>query len=324
MIINNQQYSSPVFMMDSVEYNGVNYSRINKIYIKRDDFIPFSFGGNKARMGLMYFKDADEKGCNCVITTGGSNSNMCRIIANLAAERDWPCYILLIDEYSEAESRSALLEQILDANVIRTDMIGLYKELRELKEKLQNEGKTPYFIDTGGHGTIGVKACMDYFEEVSEYEKDTGIEFDRVYLTVGTGTTISGLVSAQIIHGDTRKKIIGISAAQKNPRLRGLVKTGVSRYLKSQDYTFDEADIENRLFLRDQYVFGGYGAASDDVQKLIIKVFREQGIPLDSVYTGKGFYGMLRDLAESNVRDEIILFIHTGGTPLFFEMVNSL
>ena len=33
----------------------------DNIWIKREDLIPFSFGGNKARKAEMFFKDFDEE-----------------------------------------------------------------------------------------------------------------------------------------------------------------------------------------------------------------------------------------------------------------------
>ena len=41
------------------------------------------------------------------------------------------------------------------------------------------------------------------------------------------------------------------------------------------------------------------------------------GIPLDETYTGKAFMGMSEYIYE--ISDKNILFIHTGGTPLFFD-----
>lgn len=29
----------------------------NKLYIKRDDLVPYSFGGNKARKGVLFFEE---------------------------------------------------------------------------------------------------------------------------------------------------------------------------------------------------------------------------------------------------------------------------
>ncbi len=48
----------------------------------------------------------------------------------------------------------------------------------------------------------------------------------------------------------------------------------------------------------------------------------EEGIPLDTTYTGKAFWGGMKEYIKKNkVAGENILFIHTGGTPLFFLMI---
>ena len=64
------------------------------LYIKREDLIPYSFGGNKARKGLLFFKEIDKGGYDCVVTYGSSHSNHCRIIANMAAARKMKCYLI--------------------------------------------------------------------------------------------------------------------------------------------------------------------------------------------------------------------------------------
>jgi D-cysteine desulfhydrase len=40
---------------------------------------------------------------------------------------------------------------------------------------------------------------------------------------------------------------------------------------------------------------------------------------MDPTYTGKAFAGMIRYLADQKIRGENILFLHTGGLPLFFD-----
>ncbi len=39
----------------------------NTIYVKRDDLIPFSFGGNKVRIAKEFIDDMRDKNCNCMI-----------------------------------------------------------------------------------------------------------------------------------------------------------------------------------------------------------------------------------------------------------------
>ncbi len=48
-------------------------SNKNNIYIKRDDLIPISFGGNKARKAMNFFKEIDQGGFDCVVTYGSGS-----------------------------------------------------------------------------------------------------------------------------------------------------------------------------------------------------------------------------------------------------------
>ena len=50
-------------------------------------------------------------------------------------------------------------------------------------------------------------------------------------------------------------------------------------------------------------------------------MLRCNGIPLDPTYTGKAFWGMLQYLKDHGIRGKRILFLHTGGTPLFFDLL---
>lgn len=50
----------------------------------------------------------------------------------------------------------------------------------------------------------------------------------------------------------------------------------------------------------------------------------KEGIPVDTTYVGKAFWGMLQYLQEQAVSGRKILFLHTGGTPLFFDKLNII
>ena len=39
----------------------------NELYIKREDLLPFSMGGNKVRIGEAFFDDMKQKGCDCMV-----------------------------------------------------------------------------------------------------------------------------------------------------------------------------------------------------------------------------------------------------------------
>ncbi|NLZ51822.1 MAG: pyridoxal-phosphate dependent enzyme, partial [Thermoanaerobacteraceae bacterium] len=82
----------------------------NAFYIKRDDLIPISFGGNKARKAVLFFQDIKIKGADCVVTYGSSSSNHCRIISNLSASIGLPCYIISPIETDKPTSNSKMVD----------------------------------------------------------------------------------------------------------------------------------------------------------------------------------------------------------------------
>lgn len=74
----------------------------------------------------------------------------------------------------------------------------------------------------------------------------------------------------------------------------------------------------------DDYVLNGYGTCNSSILRTIKQVLVQDGIPLDTTYTGKAFWGMLDYIRKIQIRDKNILFIHTGGTPLFFDKLEEL
>lgn len=75
----------PTPIIDLGEYQN------NHLWIKRDDLIPFSFGGNKARKARLFFNDIDNGDYDCVVAYGSGSSNHCRVIANECCIREMKC-----------------------------------------------------------------------------------------------------------------------------------------------------------------------------------------------------------------------------------------
>ena len=55
----------------------------------------------------------------------------------------------------------------------------------------------------------------------------------------------------------------------------------------------------------------------------IYNVMMRYGIALDPTYTGKAFNGMTEYIENTSISGKNILFIHTGGTPLFFDYLDK-
>lgn len=295
---------------------------INNIFIKRDDMLPISFGGNKARKAVKFFQDIDQGEFNCVVTYGSSSSNHCRIISNMAATRNLPCFIIGPNEASKPTFNSEMM-QLFGAEVTVVPVNEVHDTIEKKLSDLRTQGKKPYFIPGGGHGNLGTQAYVDCYQEILKYEKENGIFFDYIFLASGTGTTQAGLVCGQIMNRD-RRQIIGISIARKNPRGRQIVLNSICEYLQEKEFPYDIQLVEETTHFEDGYTGDGYGRINEAIQQSIKQMLICHGIPMDSTYTAKAYTGMKEYLREHEIHNKNILFIHTGGMPLFFDDLNKL
>lgn len=296
-------------LQDLGDYKG------NHLYIKREDLIPFSFGGNKARKAQLFFQEIEKGEYDSVVTYGSGSSNHCRIVANECCRRGLLCYIISPEEASKPTFNSQMMD-MFGADITTVPVSEIHVTIESKIAELRETGRQPYFIEGGGHGNIGTDAYVQCYHEIRRQETEFGVQFDYIFFASGTGTTHAGLVCGQILAGDERK-IIGISIARKNPRGRDVVLDSIRTYLGDGS---DEEEIQDKTIFIDDYTFG-YGKEDIRVKQTIENVLKTYGIPLDATYTGKAFMGMTEYL--KNIKEKNVLFIHTGGTPLFFDELRS-
>lgn len=306
--------------LSHIEYVDSFYD--NSIFIKREDLIPYSFGGNKARKAKLYFEEIDNGNYDCVVTYGTSHSNHCRVVANMAAQRKLPCIIISPEEVSEPTFNSKMIT-LFGAETIVVPVSSVHDSIEQCLASLREQGHIPYFIQGGGHGNIGTEAYTQCYDEIASFEEINNIHFDYIFFASGTGTTQAGLVCGKLIHNDDCK-IIGISIARKNSRGRDVVVQSINDYFLEKGLKFSCEEIEENTIFVDDYISQGYGLSSEEQLFSIINELIIIGIPFDSTYTGKAYYGMKDYLFRHSIKEKTVLFIHTGGTPLFFDDLNSI
>lgn len=289
----------------------------NQLFIKRDDLIPFSFGGNKARKAMLFWEDIKEKDVDYIVTYGSSHSNHCRIIANLASSQKLKCIIISPRE-NEQETFNRKMMKLFKAEMISCSLNEVRHVIENTLEDLRARGYKPYFIPGGGHGNIGTQAYVACYEEIRNYERENGIFFDYIFHASGTGTTQAGLVSGQLLHNDCRK-IVGISIARRVPYGRDVVIASIEDYLAERKVNVSKPIIEENTVFIDDYICGGYGIHNSNILNSIKILLEQYGIYSDSIYTGKAFGGMGDYVRTNHIRKKNILFLHTGSSPLFFD-----
>lgn len=114
---------------------------------------------------------------------------------------------------------------------------------------------------------------------------------------------------------------IMISSREKE-RMFSIVQDGIEDYHKKTEKIL-KSGYEKEIFLLDEYRLGGYGLYDERVKECIKRQYRMNGIPFDPIYTGKAFWGMEEYIKEKHIKNSRILFLHTGGTPLFYDFLEK-
>ena len=133
--------------------------------------------------------------------------------------------------------------------------------------------------------------------------------------------TQAGLIIGKLLHND-KAKIVGISIARTLPRGRDIILESIQEYLT--ETKLENINFQEEVEFIDDYRLGGYGQYNEEILKEIKETLCQEGIPLDTTYTGKAFWGMTQYINKKQIRNKNILFIHTGGTPIFFDHIKEL
>ena len=298
----------------------------NEIYVKRDDLLAFSMGGNKVRIAEAFYKDMQQKGCDAMLIYGSRHSNLCRVLSNLCCSRGTDCVMICSHEEAEdsAPTNNTFLIGWAGAKVVHCAKQEIAQTVERVMEQLRGEGKKPYYIygDKFGHGNEGTAAAAyaEAYREITSFEQEQGWEFDYVFCPSGTGATQSGLICGHLLAGD-RKKIMGIMiSSREKARAFQVISEGVRDYFAKTAQELPQT-YEQEIHLLDQYRLGGYGCYDDRIRACIRSQYRSNSLPLDPVYTAKAFWGMQEYLRQQEIAGCRILFLHTGGAPLFYDFL---
>ncbi len=281
--------------------------------------MPFSFGGNKARKAVYFLEDIVRNHADCVVTYGSNSSNHCRIIANMAASMKWKC-VIIVPSSDEEKTFNSMMVSCFGAEIVLSPLSAVSQTIDDVMASLKKQGYNPYFIMGGGHGNPGTQAYVDCFSEITDYENENNIKFDYIFHASGTGTTQAGLVCGKILK-KAKNEIVGISIARNKERGGKVVQDSVNEYMASLG---SNEDYSKHIIFTDDYVLDGYGKYNSEIDDTIKDVLTKYGIPLNRTYTGKAFWGMKEYLKKFDIRGKKVLFIHTGGTPLFFDYLKEI
>lgn len=275
------------------------------IYLKRDDLTGMETSGNKIRKLEFSLSDALEKKTDTIITTGALQSNHCRATAAACAKLGLECYLILKGSPDEIEG-NLFLDYILGANIrfISSDA-ELDDEVIKLEEELKRIGRKTYFIPVGASNDIGTYGYINAYNEIIAQEKELKINFDLISTAIGSGGTYGGLWYGNYLKGNS-KRILGFSVNKSTEEFENIIKD----IIKDLDKNIDNF---NSIDINDLYIGEGYAKATKEEIEFYYDIANLESVVFDPCYTGKAFRGLISEIEKGNIKEENILFVHTGG-----------
>jgi D-cysteine desulfhydrase len=281
-----------------------------RLLVKRDDAIPFGFGGNKVRKLAMVAAEALAAGADTLVTTGSVQSNHARATAAVAAKLGLGCSLILNGTEPNESRANTLLDELLGAEIE-------YVETREKRdaavnaavERLQRAGQIPYPVPLGASTSLG---ALGFVQAVGELLEQAPAP-DVIVHASSSGGTQAGLVAGCALYG-LETRVIGISADEPAAKIDLIVRemiAGIGELLGCDGETLaDACQIE----VDDGFIGAGYAQptlASREAQSLAAHC---EALFVDHSYTAKALAALIRYVRASRfTADESVLFWHTGG-----------
>jgi len=298
------------------------------VYMKRDDLLGLTGGGNKTRKLEFLVADALANGADTLITCGAVQSNHCRLTLAAAVKEGLRCRLVLEERvpnsYDPDASGNNFLFRLLGVDTIEvvpggTDMQGA---MQKVADDLAQEGRRGYIIPGGGSNTTGALGYVACAQELQEQLFDQGLAMDHMVVASGSSGTHAGLLTG-LLGCNMHIPITGIGVSRdpqdQEPIVYNLVQETAQRLGIRQTIPRD-AVVTSGDYWRPQY-----SLPNKKMVEAVKMMASTEGILLDPVYTGKAMAGLI-DLSRQGAfkKGQNVLFVHTGGAPGLYAYVRSI
>ena len=281
-----------------------------RLLAKRDDALPFGFGGNKVRKLTLVAAEAKAQGADTLITCGGVQSNHCRATASAAARLGMRCRLVLNGTPPAAPSGNLVLDHLLGADVT---YVGSREERAPMMERIAGEVRDaagiPYVIPLGASTPLGAMALARGIGEMVAQ----GIVPEVIVSSSSSGGTQAGLVAGCALYG-VRTRVVGISADDPVDKIRSKVLDIVGAIEERLGLTAGALGAAERFTADAGFVGDGYGIPTEESREAQSMAARTEAVITDHWYTAKAMAGLIGHARAGEFKDGTsVLFWHTGG-----------
>jgi 1-aminocyclopropane-1-carboxylate deaminase/D-cysteine desulfhydrase-like pyridoxal-dependent ACC family enzyme len=257
-------------------------------------------------------------GADTLITTGGVQSNHCRVTAAAAARLGMRCLIVANGAPPARLSGNALLDSMYGADV---RYVGSREDRAPAMEEAAAEGRRrgarPFVIPLGASTPLG---ALGFVRAVGEMLGQLPSPPDFIFHSTSSGGTQAGLVAGCALNG-LETRVIGISADETVAGIQSTVAGIVEGIGELLGIDGKALAASCTIEADDRFVGDGYGLPTDGSREAQALVAGTEALVVDHTYTAKALAGMIAWVREGRVAaDATALFWHTGGQVAVFAL----
>ena len=292
-----------------IKYDNLSKRMGINLWVKHDDYYPLYGGGNKARKLPYILSPAKYRGCNAIVTSGGSNSNHVRATAIACAQLGWKAILVIHSKKRKILKGNLKVAQLCDAEIRFVSKSKVSGAMNQAMTDLTKRGYKPYYIWGGGHNVQGTIA---YYLAINELKQQMLAKNypDYILLASGTGTTQAGIIAGSSSHFPATK-VFGISVSYKKVKGYKVLK----KLLFEFNNYLNKTSVDNyKIYFDDNFVGDGYESVYTQLITSIKNAATIDGLVLDTTYTGKAFFALERYIKKGKIQPgSNVLFWHTGS-----------
>lgn len=282
------------------------------IWMKNDGVISNIYGGNKPRKFEFLLKSAMEKKARFLITTGGIGTNHGLALALFGREFNLRTILFLYPQPITEYVKRNLIRMVESGAEIRLTSHPVNAVVRA---RLLSTKDGHFFIPPGGSSALGnLGFYLAGKELVEQIKRDEIPEPSRIFIPVGTGGSLSGL-SLGLSGSQMKTRIIGICVVERMITNRPVLTYEIlSLYslLKKGEKGMNLLKAMKNFSLSHKFLGKGYGHPTKEAVEALKIMRDDEGIELETTYTGKTLSGLIEFAKEMGKGD--ILFWNTHNS----------